>query len=104
MRFAPSTIGSSADGPPPPCTHGGGREVSRVSGIQPQDPAPDCRITAFWGGTASLPSTKTTQDRRSGRPRLSPSTAAGDAPARWDVAYEWKAVALLALAFGTVGL
>jgi predicted MFS family arabinose efflux permease len=35
---------------------------------------------------------------------LSTSSAAGDTPARWDVAYEWKAVALLALAFGTVGL
>lgn len=32
------------------------------------------------------------------------STAAGATPARWDVSYEWKAVALLALAFGTVGL
>jgi len=32
------------------------------------------------------------------------SAAAGGTPARWDVAYEWKAVALLALAFGTVGL
>ena len=31
------------------------------------------------------------------------ATNAGS-PARWDVAYEWKAVALLALAFGTVGL
>jgi predicted MFS family arabinose efflux permease len=36
---------------------------------------------------------------------LSTSAAsAGSTPARWDVAYEWKAVALLALAFGTVGL
>ncbi len=32
------------------------------------------------------------------------SAAAGSTPARWDVSYEWKAVALLALAFGTVGL
>jgi len=35
---------------------------------------------------------------------LSTSTAADGTSARWDVAYEWKAVALLALAFGTVGL
>ena len=34
----------------------------------------------------------------------SASANAGAAPGRWDVAYEWKAVALLALAFGTVGL
>ena len=33
-----------------------------------------------------------------------PSAAAGPAPARWDVAYEWKAVALLAVSFGLVGL
>lgn len=32
------------------------------------------------------------------------AATAGSTPARWDVAYEWKAVALLALAFGTVGL
>jgi predicted MFS family arabinose efflux permease len=36
---------------------------------------------------------------------LSTSSANADNTApRWDVAYEWKAVALLALAFGTVGL
>jgi MFS family permease len=36
---------------------------------------------------------------------LSTSAATSDgASARWDVSYEWKAVALLALAFGTVGL
>jgi len=35
---------------------------------------------------------------------LSTSAASADSKARWDVAYEWKAVALLALAFGTVGL
>jgi predicted MFS family arabinose efflux permease len=35
---------------------------------------------------------------------LSTSTASADGKAPWDVAYEWKAVALLALAFGTVGL
>ena len=32
------------------------------------------------------------------------AASAASTPARWDVAYEWKAVALLALAFGTVGL
>ena len=35
---------------------------------------------------------------------MSTSAANAGSPARWDVAYEWKAVALLALAFGTVGL
>jgi len=35
---------------------------------------------------------------------LSTSAASADSKAPWDVAYEWKAVALLALAFGTVGL
>jgi predicted MFS family arabinose efflux permease len=32
------------------------------------------------------------------------AATAGSTASRWDVAYEWKAVALLALAFGTVGL
>ena len=47
---------------------------------------------------------------KGGRPATS-NAAAGDWPKEtemkpntWDVAYEWKAVALLALGFGLVGL
>ncbi|MGZ3273776.1 MAG: MFS transporter [Caulobacteraceae bacterium] len=35
---------------------------------------------------------------------MSTSAANAGGPARWDVAYEWKAVALLAVSFGLVGL
>jgi len=35
---------------------------------------------------------------------LSTSAAGAEGKARWDVAYEWKAVALLAVSFGLVGL